>query len=153
MDGHSRLVAGQAAFSDVASTQTNTSGAFSFLRTVKTNVEWYAKAGTVQSATVSESVSAALVLHPTSVASQAGVKLELSGTITPSHAGERVALEQLRRGHWVTVARPKLSAKSRFRVTTATRKLRGGSVERFRIVLAADARNARTISGVFSIGG
>jgi hypothetical protein len=137
----------------VASTQTSAAGAFSFLRTVTTNAQWYVKTGTVQSATVAQPVLAALVVRGAGVVSRAGVKLELSGTIRPSHAGERVALEQLRSGHWVTIARPKLNARSRFTVTTARRKLLAGAVERFRIVLAADASNARTTSGVFSISG
>jgi hypothetical protein len=136
--------AGQTAFSDVASTQTNASGAFSFLRTVTTNAQWYVKSGTVVSSTVTESVLAALVLHH----AKSGTKLTLSGRIAPSHAGERVALQQLRRGRWITIARPKLGTGSRF---TFKRKLSGRSIERFRIVLGADARNAQSVSSVVAV--
>jgi len=59
-----------------------------------------------------------------------------------------VALQQLRQGHWVTIARPKLTASSRFSIR---RNLRAGSVGRFRIVLAADPRNARSVSGVVTV--
>jgi hypothetical protein len=142
--------AGQAAFSDVASTQTSASGAFSFLRKVTTNAQWYVKTGTAQSATVAQSVLAAIGLRPSSARPAPGAKFKLSGTIAPSQAGERVALQQLRSGRWVTVARPKLSARSRFTVTLTKR---GRSVERFRIVLGADARNAKSTSSVIAVSG
>jgi hypothetical protein len=140
--------AGQAASTQVASTQTSASGAFSFVRTVTTNTTWYVKVGTVQSATMAEAVLAAVDLHPSRVRIAPGAGLTLSGTIAPSHAGERVALQQLRSGHWVTIARPKLGINSSF---TVTRNAGGHSVKRFRIVLAADARNARSISRIVAI--
>lgn len=141
-------LAGQAAFSNVATTQTDASGGYQFSRSLPVNVEWYAQSGSVMSATVSESVLAAVVLHPSSVRPAAGTKDKLSGTIAPSHAGERVALQRLRKGRWVTVARPRLNARSHFAVAE---KMRGRGVERFRVVLAADARNARSVSGVVAI--
>jgi hypothetical protein len=137
-------LAGQTAFSQVASTQTNASGVYSFTQTVTTNAQWYVESGTVQSSTVAEPVLAAIRLHP----SKSGVTLTLSGAIAPSHAGERVAL-QLRRGtRWVTIARAKLSAGSHF---TFARKMSGHSIERFRVVLAADARNALSVSSVVAV--
>jgi len=48
----------------------------------------------------------------------------------------------------VTIARPKLGINSSF---TVTRNAGGHSVKRFRIVLAADARNARSISRIVAI--
>jgi len=148
VDLYERL-AGQASFANVAHAQTNLSGAFSFTRAVTTNGEWYATAANnVQSPTIAESVLAAVVLKPSSTHPKAGAKLKLSGTILPSHAGERVALQRLRRGRWVTVARPKLGAHSRFAVTE---KMSARGAARFRVVLAADARNARSVSGVVAI--
>ncbi|HEY5317812.1 MAG TPA: hypothetical protein VIJ20_07520 [Solirubrobacteraceae bacterium] len=147
VDLYERL-AGQTSFSDVANTQTSASGAFSFKRALTTNAAWYAKAGTATSAIVEESVLAAVALHPSSVRPKAGAKIKFSGTIAPSHAGERVLLQQLRKGHWVTIARPKLGAHSRF---TVTEKMHTRSVSRFRVILAADARNARSTSGVVAI--
>jgi hypothetical protein len=72
----------------------------------------------------------------------------LSGTIAPSHAGERVALQRLRKGSWVTVARPRLNSASHFAVGE---KMHRRGVVRFRVVLAADTRNARSVSGVVAI--
>jgi hypothetical protein len=141
-------LAGRPAFSKVARTQTNASGGFQFVRAVRINAEWYATSGSVTSATAAESVLAAVVLHPASVRPPAGATDMLSGTIAPSHAGEPVALQHLQRGHWVTIARPKLSATSGFAVATT---MPAGSLERFRAVLAADGRNARSVSRVISI--
>jgi hypothetical protein len=139
---------GQTAFSEVAQTTTDSSGDFRFVRLVRTNAEWYAKAGLVASSTVLEPVLAAVTLHPSSVRPAAGAKVTLSGSIAPSHAGERVALERLRGRRWVTIARPKLGKRSRFSVT---QRLGAHAVERLRVVLEADARNARSVSAVIKI--
>ncbi|MDQ6804007.1 MAG: hypothetical protein M3065_03350, partial [Actinomycetota bacterium] len=106
--------AGQSTFTDVAQTQTTASGAYSFVRAAQTNMKWYAKSMGIQSPAVTESVLAAIALHPSTVRPKAGAKVMLSGTIAPSHAGERVALQRLLSGRWVTIARPKLGAQSRF---------------------------------------
>jgi hypothetical protein len=140
--------AGQSSFTDVANTQTSSSGAFAFVRTVTTDVKWYVTMGNVQSSSVTESVLAAVALHTSTVRPAAGAKVTLSGTVAPSHPGERIELQQLRNGRWVTIARPKLSARSGFKVA---RKMRAHSVGRFRIVFAGDSRNARAVSTVVTI--
>jgi hypothetical protein len=141
--------AGQATFSDVASTQTGASGGYSFVRAVHTNAQWYATTGAVQSPTTAlESVLAAVALHPSSARPKAGAKVTFTGTIAPSHAGERVQLQRLEHGQWVTIARPMLNSKSRF---ATAEKLRKHASARFRVVLAADTRNARSVSAVVAI--
>ncbi len=140
--------AGQSTFTDVAQTQTTASGAYSFARAVQTNAKWYAKSIGIQSPAVAESVLAVIALHPSSVRPKAGAKVMLSGTIAPSHAGERVALQRLLGGRWVTIARPRLGARSRFAIA---QKMRKHASTRFRVVLAADARNARSVSGTVTI--
>jgi hypothetical protein len=139
---------GQGAFANVAQAKTNASGGFQFVRAVRVDAQWYAKAGSLTSATVDEPVLAAVVLHSSRLHPAPGAKVKLSGTVAPSHAGERVALQRLGNGHWVTIARPTLGARSRFSVAE---KMRGRAVARFRVVLAADARNARSVSGVVAI--
>ena len=81
-------------------------------------------------------------------ASRVGANLTLLGSIAPSHAHERVSLEQLRGRRWATIARPKLGAHASFAVR---RSLLGHSVERFRVVVAADAHNSRSVSPVLVI--
>lgn len=140
--------AGQSTFSDVAQTQTSSSGTYQFVRALQTNAQWYATAASIQSPTVSETVLAAVRLHPSSVHPKAGAKVMFSGTVAPSHAGERVALQRLESGRWKTVARPKLSATSGFAIAE---KMRGRTRARFRVVLAADARNALSVSGTVAV--
>ena len=140
-------LAGQATFTDVLRVQTDSSGGFRFTRVVQTNAEWFAKSGSIESPTFDESVRAAAALRASRVRRAAGTKLALAGSITPSHAGERVALEQLRGRRWMTIARPRLSAHSRFTVLERLADV----VERFRVVLAADARNALTVSAVIVV--
>jgi len=137
-------LAGQSGFSDVAQTQTDAAGAFQFVQPVQIDARWYAKSGNVVSSTVHEPVRAAIVLR----ASRVGANLTLLGSIAPSHAHERVSLEQLRGRRWATIARPKLGAHSSFAVR---RSLLGHSVERFRVVVAADAHNSRSVSLVLVI--
>jgi hypothetical protein len=140
--------AGQSAFTDVAQMTTSATGTYQFVRAVQTNAQWYTKAAAVQSPTVTESVLAAITLHPSSTRPKGGSKVMLSGTIAPSHAGEQVALQRLRSGRWVTIARARLTAQSRFAIRE---KLRAHARARFRVVLAADTRNARSVSAAVSI--
>jgi hypothetical protein len=95
-------------------------------------------------------VLATIDLRSSTVRHRTWVRLSLSGSVAPSHAGQRVALEQLRGRRWVTVGRPKLGASSSFVVA---RKLVGHARERFRIVLASDALNARSVSAVVAVTG
>jgi hypothetical protein len=140
-------LAGATAFTQVEQTQTDSSGGFRFVQTVHTNAEWYAQTGSAVSATMHEPVRAAVALLASSVRPAAGAKLRLSGRVAPSHAGEGVALEQLRGSRWVTVARPKLGTHSTFTVIRKAAR----SVERFRIVLAADARNSLSVSAAVAV--
>ncbi|HWF49177.1 MAG TPA: hypothetical protein VG294_00920 [Solirubrobacteraceae bacterium] len=140
--------AGQSTFTDVAQTQTSATGTYRFVPAVLTNAQWYTKAPAIQSPTVTESVLAAVTLHPSSTRPKAGSKFLLSGTIAPSHAGEQVALQRLRSGGWATVAQARLDAQSRFAITE---KMRAYARARFRVVLAADTRNARSVSAAVSI--
>jgi hypothetical protein len=140
--------AGQSTFTDVAQSPTSATGAYQFVRAVQTNAQWYTKAAALQSPTLTESVLAAISLHPSSARPKAGSKVMLSGTIAPSHAGEQVALQRLRSGRWVTIAQARLGPQSGFAIRE---KVRAHERARFRVVLAADIRNARSVSAAVSI--
>ncbi|HWF35209.1 MAG TPA: hypothetical protein VG295_07545 [Solirubrobacteraceae bacterium] len=141
--------AGQSTFTDVAQTQTSATGTYQFVRAVQTNTQWYTKAAGLQSPAESETVLAAIALHSSSIHPKAGARVMLSATVAPSHAGERVLLQRLRGGKWVTIARPKLSARSAFRVAEKLPARRASM--RFRVMLAADARNARSVSSAVAL--
>ena len=133
--------AGQAAFTQVATAKPSATGQFSFQRTVQTDVEWYATAGSFTSATIDEPVQATIGVGEPSPA-------VLSAKVVPSHAGERVAVQRWRGRRWVTIAQPVLDAGSHFSLALS---VRGRRRERLRVVLAADARNALSVSRVLVI--
>jgi hypothetical protein len=107
---------------------------------VVTNRSWYATADGVTSPTISESVSAIVTL----AASHGRHGATLHGTVSPSHAGERVIVQRLVRGRWITVARPRLGRRSSFRIHV---RLHG----KLHAVLPADSRNMRSVSARVSV--
>lgn len=140
--------AGQVNFGQVAHRRTGTTGSYSFRRRVATNVDWYATSGTLTSVTLTEPVRATVRLRASVRESGAHRQLLLSGTVAPSHAGERVVLQRRRGRSWMTIARPELDARSRF---AFVQHPAAGVGERLRAVLNADARNARSVSAVLEL--
>ena len=68
-----------------------------------------------------------------------GGTIHLSGRVQPAHAGAAVRVQLLTRRGWVTVSKPHLSARSRFKATLLPR-VKGRYV--FRVVAAATTGNA-----------
>ena len=68
-----------------------------------------------------------------------GGTIHLSGSVQPAHAGAAVRVQLLTRRGWVTVSKPHLSARSRFKATLLPR-VKGRYV--FRVVAAATTGNA-----------
>jgi hypothetical protein len=134
-------VAGGAAFTNVGSATVGSDGSYSIAApgTVDTNRQWYVVDGTLQSATISEQVSAGITLRSQRARHSATVR----GAVTPSHAGERVLFQRKFRGTWETIARPKLSHRSTFSV-----ELAGAPriTVTLRAVLPADQKNIRSVS-------
>jgi hypothetical protein len=142
---------GRASFSVVASTTADSAGAYRFTLpagSVTTNRSWYVTAGRVHSATLSHQVKAKLSFTASPRRTPAGRRMTLSGTVAPSHAGERVLLQRQAGTGWKLVARVPLSAASRFR--TRIRFTRAGRV-RLRVLLPADARNVQSQTGVITL--
>jgi hypothetical protein len=100
-----------------------------------TDRSWYATADGVTSTTISEPVSAIVTL----AASRTRHGATLHGAVTPSHVGERVLIQRLVAGRWVTVARPRLGRRSRYRVHV---RLHG----KLQAVLRSDSVNALSTS-------
>ena len=137
---------GQKAFADVGQSTTSSTGAYSFTRpvgTVATNRSWYVTAGTAQSTTVVERVSAAITLSASSLKSGNGELVSFVGKVKPSHAGERIRLERRAGKAWITFARVRLSRTSSFRLH---RRFQGFAATAVRAVLGADRKNIRSYS-------
>jgi hypothetical protein len=134
-------VAGANKFSQVGSTTVGSELTYSITApgTVDTNRQWYVTSGALQSATISEHVSAVVTLRLV----RGRHSSRLHGSVTPSHAGEKVLLERKVQGKWVTIARLRLNKKSRFGIRFAgTPRVKAT----FRAVLSGDDRNIRSSS-------
>jgi hypothetical protein len=130
-------------FSQTQTTTTGTGGAYSFTLaagTVQTNRAWYASAGSQQSLTVHEQVSALIKLG--AKRSKSG-EMSLSGTVAPAHAGQVVLLQRLAGAKWRTFSRPRLSRKSKF-IAHLRKGARG--LATVRAELPGDGRNIESFS-------
>ncbi len=106
-----RLVPNRA-FTEVGTLQTQTGGSFavdpaSMEGPITTNRRWYVQAigpnGQIvaRSRFVKVRVLAALTVNPAPGSILTGQATTFTGTISPAHADERVALQRLEGGHWV----------------------------------------------------
>jgi phospholipase C len=110
---------------------------------VATNRQWYAVARGLRSATHKQRVRASVTLALSPLTADAGAPVTLNGQVAPSHAGERVMIEQLGASGWQVLARPILDTTSHFQLTlTFTR----GGPHALRAVLAGDQKNVASYS-------
>lgn len=142
-------LAAQSSFTRIAQTTTTTAGDYTLVRgagSVSTNASWYTSAAGATSATVLERVSARVELAMRSVA---GTLVEVEGSVSPSHRGERISLQE--RGHtgsWHAIAAAVIGRQSRFSVRH--RFARRGTVV-LRAVFQGDTRNTRSTSASLRI--
>lgn len=141
----------QSGFHRVAQGATNASGQYLLVLgrgVVKTTRQLYVTAGGATSATVDQQVHASLTLSPSARSVNRAARVVLKGLVTPSHARERILLEQRVKGKWRVIARPRLTRASRYSV--AHRFIHQGVVD-LRAVLSGDRRNTRSFSAVVTI--
>jgi hypothetical protein len=134
---------GQSQFKQTATTNRDSSGAYSIKRSagrVQTNRLWYVTAGALQSTTISQQVEATVTLRVSRVAH--GVA-RLAGSVSPSHARERLIIERKSGRHYAAIAHPRLNRRSRFSVAL---KIAGRGATTVRAVLPADPRNVLSAS-------
>lgn len=139
----------QQSFHQVASTGTDGSGAYKFVRgPIDTNRRWYVVAGGAQSSTLDQQVSAIVTLSTPARTAKVGKPMLLTGRVTPTHAGERLTLQQLTGHGWRSVRSAKIGHNS----TYAFRAVftRAGHLK-LRTVLPADGRNVRSASAVLDL--
>ncbi len=135
----------EAQFRSIAHVGTDAMGNYTFTQTPATDRKWYVTAGSQQSTTIGQSVSAVIKV---AARRRADGRAVLRGHVAPSHAGERVILERrLVSGTWKLLARVRLGRFSNYRTT---QRVPRGMVE-LRAVLPADGRNAESISPIVKI--
>jgi hypothetical protein len=135
-------LAGKKKFSKMMTTTTDSTGSYSVALAagkVKTSRHWYATANGLTSPTIDEPVAAVVTLRVWSGRHSSTI----NGTVSPAHAGERVALQRLVYGGWVTIAHPRIGRKSAFRVHYAHKPEVRATL---RAVFAGDSRNCRSMS-------
>ncbi len=136
-------LAGQSSYSQVAQTTTDSAGNYTIERaagTVKVNTSWYASTSTAISPTLVQNVSARIKIAKWDTA---GTQVKLHGHVSPTHGGERIALQQRANKHWRTIAKARISQRSNF--TLRHRFAHQGTVV-LRVLFAGDARNTRSTS-------
>jgi hypothetical protein len=144
-------LAGQSSFHQMSRTTTDGSGHYTFtlgIGSVMTDQAWYVTSNGLQSATVHQQVGALVSLSASARSTIAGRAIQLSGHVTPSHAGEVVLVEASRGGTWRAIGRPRLGPGSSYAVSA--RFSRRGTV-RLRTVLRGDTHNGRSISPTLTV--
>jgi phospholipase C len=124
-------------------TTTDARGRYSLTERLRLNHLWYVSAGGLQSRVVLQRVRAQILLLSSQVNLPPGVSVTLAGGVTPSHAGQRVLIQQLHVGGWRTLARPRIDRRSRFSLTHAFSR---ESTPKLRAFLPAGPMNSASIS-------
>jgi hypothetical protein len=117
-------LAGQSAFSALASTTSSSSGAYSFRRDVTRNLSWYVTAGSKHSITISEPVKAVLALKVGRSRMRRGTRVRITGSVWPADPDGRVTVlgRRGRKGSWRTLAHGRLDAASKFSLRIRLRR-------------------------------
>jgi phospholipase C len=118
-------------------------GRYEFQERPRRNGLWYAATAGLTSRVVLGRVRALVTLASSQTDVPPGVAVKLSGAISPSHAGQLVAIQQLHVGGWRTLGQARLDRRSRF---TLTRSFATDSVPKLRALLAADSENSNSFS-------
>ena len=86
---------------------------------VASNRWWYVTAAGLRSGSVHQRVAAPITLYPSETLAAPSDQVTFSGRIAPSHAGQRVVLEQLGPAGWQPVAQGNLNRSSSFSIVYA----------------------------------
>jgi phospholipase C len=138
-------------FSIAQRTTASGAGAYRFTfapGTVTTSRQWYATAGAVRSRAIAQRVRAVVRLATSSTAIDAGDLVTLSGSVTPSHKGGQVLIQQRFTGPWRQIATAKVGRDSRYSVTYP---MTTGGVSEIRAVLPATPRNIRSYAPAVTV--
>ena len=144
-------LSGQTGFRRVLKTTADSAGAYVLVRgadRVQTTRRWYARAAGARSLTKTQRVTALVTLAVSSTSPDSGDLVTLAGTVSPSHAGQRVLIQQRVGGVWRTLVRALLNAGSSY---LASHRFTTGGIHRLRATLPPDGRNARSSSRTVSI--
>jgi phospholipase C len=115
---------------------------------VETNRWWWISARGLVSRRLGQRVRARVALAASDPSPAFGELVTISGRVSPSHRGQRLALERHAGGRWRTIARPRLDARSEFAVRL---KFSVAEVIELRAVWPGDRRNIRSTSSTLTL--
>ncbi len=144
-------LAGQSSFRRVLRTTADDTGSYMFTRgrgLVRTTRQWYASGAGLRSATKVQQVLARITLAASPTTPNSGDLVTLAGTVSPSHAGQGVLIQQRVGGGWRTLVRPELGIDSTY---LANHRFSVGGIHRLRATLSGDGRNVRSHSPTVTI--
>jgi phospholipase C len=146
-----RRLPGRDRFHRVLRTMTRPSGRYAVAippGVVETNQRWFVASHGIRSRVHRLSVRAVVTLAVSDDNPTVGDRVTLSGSVSPSHAGQRVLIEQRTARHWRVIARTRLDSTSKFSVEHA---FPAAGVAPLRAVLRPDRRNAFSSSPVVKV--
>jgi hypothetical protein len=137
---------GQKSFHRVAQTKTDSTGAYKFRRqagSVQTNRSWFVAAIGLKSLPLTQMVKAVVSLTVSAKKTGNGESVTFKGHVTPSHAGERIRLQERSATGWKLIASVRLTGSSTFSMRKSFVGSRSALV---RAALGADSRNVASHS-------
>jgi len=147
-----REAAGQSSFKQMSQTTTDASGHYTFTLgrgKVMADQAWYVTSVGLRSSTVQQQVNAVVGLSSSARSTVVGHVIQLTGRVTPSHAGEVVLIEARRGGGaWHVIQRARLGHGSSYAVSGHFSQ--PGPVQ-VKAVLPGDKRNARSTSPTVTV--
>jgi len=142
-------------YTRVGQTTTDSHGFYEFTRAedvVMTNRSWFVREASIRqvhSRTMFERVAALVSLSASSATAVTGQPVVFTGHVDPSHAGERVVLqEQTASGDWRGLKSVRLDGGSNYSITKIWR-LEGDHT--VRVVLPSDVRNIRGVANPVTV--
>ncbi len=111
-----RRLPGQRRFHPTAATRTDHAGRYLMTVRVDGNRWWYLTSRGLQSRTVHQRVQALITVAASEAKAAPGDQVTFTGSVSPSHSGQQLVLQELAIGGWQTVAEGALDGGSGFSI-------------------------------------
>jgi phospholipase C len=142
---------GKRRFKRLMQTNATVSGDYAFVFApgdVSTNRQWYVIAGTRRSRTILQRARAGVSLTVSAATVNAGDVVTLRGSVSPSHSGGQILIQQRTGSRWHQIARAPIDRRSTYSVTYP---FTVGGPSSLRAVLPGDERNVRSYAPAVTV--
>jgi phospholipase C len=144
-----RRFPGERRFQPTVITRTDAAGRYRFTARIDSNRWWYATSVGLRSPTVHQRVAAAISLASSATRAAPGDPVTFAGSVSPSHAGQQIVLEQLGPTGWQPVAEGRLDQRSSFAIDHAFPTV--DATYKLRAYLPWDAPNINSYSSAAAV--